>query len=111
MTKKLGETHLDERFLYHGTDHSIVSSICAQNFDFRLCGKNAVVYGQGSYFARDASYSHNYTTEDSNSLRYMFVASVLVGRYTKVCIFPSRGPFLLGQFFAGICFRVVHENL
>ena len=82
MAKKLH--NVDERQLYHGTEYAIISSICAQNFDWRLCGKNATAYGQGSYFARDASYSHSYTTDDDNGVRYMFVANVLVGRFTQV---------------------------
>lgn len=36
----------------------------------------------GSYFARDAKYSHRFTSE-SDTVRTMFVARVLVGEYTK----------------------------
>lgn len=35
----------------------------------------------GSYFARDAKYSHNYTAHSST--RCMFVCRILVGDYTK----------------------------
>ena len=34
------------------------------------------------YFARDASYSHNYSAPDANSQRYMYYAQVLTGEYT-----------------------------
>ena len=84
LQTKLSPGSIDERQLYHGTEHNIIDSICRQNFDFRLCGKNATVCGKGSYFARDASYSHRYTTSDGTSTQYMFVADVLVGRFTKV---------------------------
>jgi len=60
-----------------------VEAICKQNFDWRLHGKNATVYGEGSYFALNASYSDAYAKEDMNSCRFMFVAKVLVGSYTK----------------------------
>ena len=62
----------------------MVAGICVQNFDWRLYGKNATKFGKGSYFATDASYSLKYTKPDSDNIRYMFVAKVLAGRYTKV---------------------------
>jgi len=46
-----------------------------------MCGKHGVAYGQGSYFACQASYSHNYAGSDSSNYRYMFLARVLVGDY------------------------------
>ncbi|XP_073506582.1 zinc finger CCCH-type antiviral protein 1-like [Phyllobates terribilis] len=67
--------------LFHGTDSKHIDEICNQNFDWRICGTHGTVYGQGSYFARDASYSHNYSTPTSGGSRAMFVARVLVGNY------------------------------
>lgn len=40
------------------------------------------MYGRGVYFARDASYSHNYTKPDAKGHRHMFYAQVLTGEYT-----------------------------
>ncbi|XP_035689040.1 zinc finger CCCH-type antiviral protein 1-like isoform X2 [Branchiostoma floridae] len=74
---------LDERKLFHGTDPDIIKGICHQNFDFRLSGKNATVYGKGSYFAKNADYSHAYSRASSDGTRYMFLANVLVGKYTR----------------------------
>ena len=37
----------------------------------------------GSYFARDASYSHRYATLKSKPNNIMFVALVLIGEYTR----------------------------
>lgn len=37
----------------------------------------------GSYFARDASYSHRYSKSSSGQSKIMFVALVLVGDYTR----------------------------
>ena len=55
-----------------------------ENFDWRLsCTATGTKYGQGSYFAVKASYSHNYAREDANKSRFMFVAKVLVGSYVK----------------------------
>ena len=74
----------NEKLLYHGTSYDVADAICHQNFDSRLCGKNATLYGKGAYFSKSASYSHNYSTADSKGHYYMFVAQVLVGRYTAV---------------------------
>ncbi|KAL2076616.1 hypothetical protein ACEWY4_027788 [Coilia grayii] len=69
------------RLLFHGTDSKFIDAICFQNFDWRKCGANGTVYGEGCYFARDASYSHNYTS--AYGKRSMFVCRVLVGSYTR----------------------------
>ena len=43
---------------------------------------SGVKYGRGVYFARDASYSAEYTDRGFGSL-YMYLARVLVGQYCK----------------------------
>lgn len=69
-----------ERMLFHGTDSlDTVRGIAINNFDHRLSGKNATVYGEGAYFAKTAKYSHGYTKPPD---RFMFLARVLVGEYT-----------------------------
>ena len=40
------------------------------------------VYGDGVYFAVDASVSAKYSTCDTNGYRYMFACLVLTGEYT-----------------------------
>ena len=73
-----------ERELFHGTDPSDVDKICKQNFDWRLCGKNASVYGAGSYFAVNSSYSDYFARKNVSGSRYfMFLAKVLVGSYVQ----------------------------
>ena len=44
----------------------------------------ATMYGNGVYFALDASYSarSTYSPPDLNGFRYMYLAKVLVGEYT-----------------------------
>ena len=34
------------------------------------------------YFARDASYSHRYTSPDANGVRHMYFTQVLTGEFT-----------------------------
>uniref|UniRef100_S4RP50 Poly [ADP-ribose] polymerase n=1 Tax=Petromyzon marinus TaxID=7757 RepID=S4RP50_PETMA len=102
MRKKNGGIEIEERKLFHGTSPDMVTAICQQNFDWRLCGTHGTSYGKGSYFARDASYSHCYAVasikkDDSAASplvsvpvttsmpvkTVMFLARVLVGRYTQ----------------------------
>ncbi|XP_026851473.2 protein mono-ADP-ribosyltransferase PARP12-like isoform X2 [Electrophorus electricus] len=75
---------VDERYLFHGTDESLIAPICEQNFDWRVCGVHGSLYGKGSYFARDAKYSDKYVKRGVKSdYKMMFVALVLVGEFTK----------------------------
>uniref|UniRef100_A0A4W5LPU8 Uncharacterized protein n=1 Tax=Hucho hucho TaxID=62062 RepID=A0A4W5LPU8_9TELE len=81
MKKNNGGKNSKELHLFHGTDPKHVDAICRDNFDWRLCGTNGTVYGKGSYFARDAKYSHSYTSD--SGVRSMFACRVLVGDYTR----------------------------
>ncbi|XP_042325320.1 protein mono-ADP-ribosyltransferase PARP12-like [Sceloporus undulatus] len=90
MTKKGGQ-YIDERLLFHGTSSSNVEAICNDNFDWRICGANGIVFGRGSYFARDARYSHSYCQRDTKT-KVMFVAQVLVGDFIVGCASYSRPP-------------------
>ena len=74
---------VDERSLFHGTTPGVVEAICKRNFDWRYSGKHATRFGEGSYFARDASYSHLYAKKDADGIHHMFLAKVLVGSYIK----------------------------
>lgn len=47
-----------------------------------LCFSGAL-YGNGVYFASRASYSMGYTVPDTNGLRHMYLARVVVGFYTQ----------------------------
>ncbi|XP_035767427.1 protein mono-ADP-ribosyltransferase PARP12-like [Neolamprologus brichardi] len=79
-TKNKGGNVTEEK-LFHGTDSKFVDTICHHNFDWRICGTHGTAYGKGSYFARDARYSHNYTGD--TDVRDMFISRVLVGDFTK----------------------------
>ncbi|XP_067090750.1 protein mono-ADP-ribosyltransferase PARP12 isoform X2 [Osmerus mordax] len=82
MKQRNGGKTVDEKHLFHGTDSSLIDAICEQNFDWRVCGTNGTLYGKGSYFARDASYSSRYA-QGRGSRSIMFVALVLVGEFTR----------------------------
>ncbi|XP_053318441.1 protein mono-ADP-ribosyltransferase PARP12-like [Spea bombifrons] len=83
MKKENKGVNVREQRLFHGTSSAHLTAICHHNFDWRICGVHGTVYGQGSYFARDASYSHNYSPADLSGKRTMFLASVLVGESVK----------------------------
>ncbi|XP_037837273.1 protein mono-ADP-ribosyltransferase PARP12-like isoform X2 [Kryptolebias marmoratus] len=81
MKNNNGGRDVTERLLFHGTELKYVDAICLNNFDWRICGTHGTVYGKGSYFARDAMYSHCYTGD--TPVRTMFVSRVLLGSYTR----------------------------
>ncbi|XP_072508685.1 protein mono-ADP-ribosyltransferase PARP12 isoform X2 [Notamacropus eugenii] len=96
MKKSNGGQEVDERFLFHGTRPEYVDAICHQNFDWRICGLHGTSYGKGSYFARDAAYSHYYSQSLLKS-QTMFLARVLVGDFTKGTSSYLRPPPKEGQ--------------
>ncbi|KFW92728.1 Poly [ADP-ribose] polymerase 12, partial [Phalacrocorax carbo] len=102
MQKSNGGKDVDERFLFHGTSKKYTDAICHQNFDWRICGLHGTVYGKGSYFARDASYSDNYCLEDSHC-KTMFLARVLVGEFTLGSSSYVRPPLKDNQNFYDSC--------
>ncbi|XP_043073694.1 protein mono-ADP-ribosyltransferase PARP10 [Puntigrus tetrazona] len=73
-----------ERTLYHGTSETSVKEICIQGFNRSFCGKNATVYGQGVYFAVNASLSvsDTYSPPNADGHKFIFVARVLTGDFT-----------------------------
>lgn len=84
MSRKMTDMDrmLNERHLFHGTSADVVAGICKHNFDPRVCGKHATMFGQGSYFAKKSSYSHNFSKKSLDGVHYMFLAKVLTGKYT-----------------------------
>ncbi|XP_074123865.1 protein mono-ADP-ribosyltransferase PARP12 isoform X2 [Sminthopsis crassicaudata] len=96
MKKSNGGQEVDERFLFHGTGPKYVEAICHQNFDWRICGLHGTSYGKGSYFARDAAYSHHYCTSYVKP-QPMFLARVLVGEFTRGSSSYLRPPAKEGQ--------------
>ncbi|XP_072256057.1 protein mono-ADP-ribosyltransferase PARP12-like [Pyxicephalus adspersus] len=83
MVNRNSGKEVNERYLFHGTSSTNTDAICRENFDFRLCGTNGTLYGKGSYFARDASYSHLYSFLTPSDKKIMFVALVLVGDFVE----------------------------
>ncbi|KAK3543959.1 hypothetical protein QTP70_031865 [Hemibagrus guttatus] len=75
----------NEQFLYHGTTKDICQKINKNGFNRSFCGRNAVVHGDGTYFAKEAWYScyDQYSNPDENGLKYIYRARVVTGSPCK----------------------------
>ena len=73
----------ERRWLFHGTDESTVSKIASKGFDRSFTGKDAVAFGKGVYFARDASLSASpmYARPNAAGVQHMLLVRVAVGTY------------------------------
>jgi len=88
------------QILFHGTTavDDIVHSTDGHGFLPLLSGSRCgATYGDGTYFARNASYSHKYSQRISNGQHKMIVAEVLVGRSTKGRQGDKKMPPLPGE--------------
>ena len=77
-TTAMDESLLEIPIAFHGSDQDTVPKIIQQGFNRSFCGKNAVRYGKGVYFARDSSYSSNdtYSRPDADGVKRMIVCKV-----------------------------------
>uniref|UniRef100_I3IUL8 Poly [ADP-ribose] polymerase n=1 Tax=Oreochromis niloticus TaxID=8128 RepID=I3IUL8_ORENI len=74
----------NERLLFHGTTDTSIHLINSKGFNRSYAGKNGAMYGNGSYFAVDPSYSAgNYAKPDTSGQKRMYQARVLVGDYAQ----------------------------
>ncbi|KAI5107530.1 poly [ADP-ribose] polymerase 14 isoform X2 [Silurus meridionalis] len=75
----------NEQILYHGTTKEICQKINKNGFNRSFCGRNAVVHGEGTYFAREAWYScyDQYSNPDETGLKYIYRARVVTGSLCK----------------------------
>nr|XP_009491491.1 PREDICTED: poly [ADP-ribose] polymerase 14 [Pelecanus crispus] len=93
MDNKNGTTN-NERLLFHGTSKESLTLINNQGFNRSYAGVHAANFGNGTYFAVNASYSASdtYSKPDVHGKKYMYLARVLVGEYsqgTKGSITPA----------------------
>ncbi|NXY63930.1 PAR14 polymerase, partial [Callaeas wilsoni] len=94
MDKKNGSRN-NERLLFHGTSQESLTFINNHGFNRSYAGTHAANFGNGTYFAVNASYSASdtYSKPDVNGKKYMYLARVLVGEYSlgrKGSITPAR---------------------
>ncbi|NWR77637.1 PAR14 polymerase, partial [Centropus unirufus] len=84
MDKKNGNRN-NERLLFHGTSKESLTLINNQGFNRSYAGMHAANFGNGTYFAVNASYSASdtYSKPDVDGKKYMYLARVLVGEYSR----------------------------
>ncbi|KAM6398598.1 protein mono-ADP-ribosyltransferase PARP14 [Pluvialis apricaria] len=75
----------NERLLFHGTNKESLTLINNYGFNRSYAGMHAAVFGNGTYFAVNASYSASdiYSKPDVDGKKYMYLARVLVGEYSQ----------------------------
>ncbi|KAG8000828.1 Poly [ADP-ribose] polymerase 14 [Nibea albiflora] len=87
----------NEKRLFHGTCQTTVPTINEHGFNRSYAGKNAACYGNGTYFAVNASYSAQGTYSKPNAAgeKFMYVCRVLTGDFTAgqkgMVAPPSKG--------------------
>ncbi|NXY17710.1 PAR14 polymerase, partial [Atrichornis clamosus] len=84
MDNKNGNRN-NERLLFHGTSKESLTLINNRGFNRSYAGIHAANFGNGTYFAVNASYSAHdtYSKPDVNGKKYMYLARVLVGEYSQ----------------------------
>ncbi|RXN14733.1 poly [ADP-ribose] polymerase 14-like protein [Labeo rohita] len=85
LKNKNGLVGAAEKILYHGISEASCSAIMKSSFNCNLAGQNATLYGHGTYFAVNASYSASptYAIPAADGTQLMFVACVLTGHHTQ----------------------------
>lgn len=48
MEKKNEGKAVNQQYLFHGTDKSLIEAICEHNFDWRMCGVHGTAFGKGT---------------------------------------------------------------
>ncbi|XP_026127707.1 poly [ADP-ribose] polymerase 14-like isoform X1 [Carassius auratus] len=97
MEKKNGHQNNEKR-LFHGTSEQTLGHIERSGFNRSYAGKNAAAYGNGTYFALNASYSSSdtYSVPNTQGQKYMYFCRVLTGDYTKgqtgMIVPPAKNP-------------------
>jgi hypothetical protein len=72
-----------EPLLYHGTQEKFLNSISAKGFNPTINKRS--MYGKGSYFARDASYSREYAAPASDNISFLVLCNIL---FCEATVYP-----------------------
>lgn len=81
------DDQMELRWVFHACAAEVVDNIICSGFNRSYAGKNATVYGPGSYFARDASYScqPRYSPpEKGTGLKRIFMCRLALGAHVAV---------------------------
>ena len=82
----LSKKELELKWVFHACAAGSVDNIIGSGFNRSYAGKNATVYGKGTYFARDASYSarDTYSPPDDHGRKKIFLCRLAIGAHTPV---------------------------
>ena len=77
---------VEKLWVFHACAAGVVENIIAGGFNRSFAGKNATVYGPGSYFARDTSYSvrSTYSPPDEQGVKRIFMCRIALGAHQSV---------------------------
>uniref|UniRef100_A0A8C1QZM9 Poly [ADP-ribose] polymerase n=1 Tax=Cyprinus carpio TaxID=7962 RepID=A0A8C1QZM9_CYPCA len=74
----------NEKLLFHGTGSDKTDQINNQGFNRSFAGMHGALYGNGTYFAVDPSYSaQGFSKPDAKGRKRIYLARVLVGDFTQ----------------------------
>ncbi|XP_073730303.1 protein mono-ADP-ribosyltransferase PARP14 [Misgurnus anguillicaudatus] len=74
----------NEKLLFHGTGPDKIDHINHHGFNRSFAGTHGAMFGNGTYFAVDPSYSaQGYSKPDASGHKRMYLAKVLVGDFTQ----------------------------
>ncbi|KAE8581718.1 hypothetical protein XENTR_v10024917 [Xenopus tropicalis] len=107
----------NEKQLFHGSDPNAIRNVNHNGFNRSYAGKNAACYGNGTYFAVNASYSAHdtYSRPDTNRHKHMYLARVLtgvscVGRQGMVAP-PAKNPSNPTDLYDSVTDRAANPNM
>lgn len=78
--RALDPSNANEIFLWHGGPWDAVDQICKEGFDWKYRGANqGCMFGQGIYFAPNASKCDQYSLQSEGGTKCMLLARVMLG--------------------------------
>ncbi|XP_055733800.1 protein mono-ADP-ribosyltransferase PARP15-like [Salvelinus fontinalis] len=100
--KEIEDRHdgiINERRLFHATSYTTIEHINNNGFNRSYAGQNAALYGNGTYFAVNASYSaaDEFSKPDGEGRKLMYLCRVLTGHFTKGEPGMKEPPFIGGS--------------
>jgi poly [ADP-ribose] polymerase 10/14/15 len=106
---------VERKWLFHGTRANVIDNIVKQGFNRAFAGRNAVRYGKGVYFARDACYSsHESFSQPDKGTQRMFLCRVAVGDWcsgTTGQLTPNPKPHNKLELFDTTCDNVKNPSI
>ncbi|KAK1902579.1 Protein mono-ADP-ribosyltransferase PARP14 [Dissostichus eleginoides] len=107
----------NERRLFHGTCEDTAAHINEHGFNRSYAGKNAVCFGNGTYFAVNANYSatDTYSKPNANGEKRMYLCRVLTGDFTLgkqgMIVPPAKSGTVSLQKYDSVVDKIANPNM